>query len=570
MDPATFYFLIQTLAISIYLTLAGYVALTRSARRINLPYLLFALIQAFNAYSFYLSRSPSGEIAGIPLILRLRFALLAFLPGIFLHMFLPLLQGKSLRIARLLTRVAYLLGVLTASAAFLGELFIEGVRYRGAQGGYIVDPVFNSAGIIAILFWVTLSIISASAFLLYAARDHSHPRGQADARQLLLPWFMLILAGIAGSIGIALPSDSPPGLSLLLSGLDRLLSILAGLLLARSLLRFGSPVGRPIRHRLAPVILPLVAIVVADFLLMYSTDFLTSPLQPLRLVFISLIAGIILARPELPQCVAHWLGPTPPNDTDFAIHLHRSWESLAEGSYNVAQVAEMLLALQEQIQAEYVGVLELVNIDENRRLTFGRWEEGPRLYLNVEPFDWPLTEETLHQTTLTTPGINVPINLILPIHDEQNLAGILVIGKPMRGGVYATGDLRLAELLASQLSFALAYGLRLEEAVGMPQRVESSTVLLPEVNLAIRTFGRLDIYTQYGDSSTPRPSLRARPTPIPFPPIRSWSVSGRNIRKMLPLTAFTSRSMPCDAPLNPISRKGQFQNTSNGKVITTN
>ena len=80
----------------------------------------------------------------------------------------------------------------------------------------------------------------------------------------------------------------------------------------------------------------------------------------------------------------------------------------------------------------------------------------------------------------------------------------------MRGGVYSTVDLRLAELLASQLSFALAHGLRLEEAVGMPHRVDTQRVILPEVNIAIRTFGRLDIYTQYGDSSSPHPSLRAR------------------------------------------------------------
>ena len=86
----------------------------------------------------------------------------------------------------------------------------------------------------------------------------------------------------------------------------------------------------------------------------------------------------------------------------------------------------------------------------------------------------------------------------------------MLIGEPLRGGVYSTGDLRLAELLAGQLSFALAHGLRLEEAVGMPHRVETQTVLLPEVNVALRTFGRLDIYTQYGDSSAPRPSLRAR------------------------------------------------------------
>ncbi len=510
MDLTTFFFLIQAIAISIYLTLAVYVALSRSARRINLPFILFATIQAFNAYSLYLSWSPGGEVTGIPLILRFRIAVLSFLPGIFLHMFLPLLRDKPHRLAIHITRGAYVLGAINACAVFLGDALIDGFIYRGPQGADILDPHFNTSGIIAILVWVTLSMGAASTLLVYASRDHTQPRIQADARRLLFPWFLLIFAGIAGAVGIALPSDSTSGWSLILSSLDRLLSIVAGLLLARGVLRFGSPVGRPIHHRLTPVILPLVAVVIVDFLLVYSTDFLTSPLQPLRLLLIALIAGTILARPELPQRVAHWLGPTPPADTNFAVHLNRAWESLAEGSYNVAQVAEMLLALQEQIQAEYVGVLELVKIEENRQLTFGRWEDGPRIYLKAEPFDWPLTEENLRNKNLITSSIPGPPNLILPIHDEQNLAGVLVIGEPMRGGVYSTGDLRLAELMTSQLSFAIAHGLRLEEAVGMPQRVESQTVLLPEVNVAIRTFGRLDIYTQYGDSSAPRPSLRAR------------------------------------------------------------
>jgi DNA-binding SARP family transcriptional activator len=510
MGLTTFFFLIQAIAISIYLTLATYVALSRSARRINFPFVIFALIQAFNAYSFYLIRSPAGDVSGIPFILRLRIAVLAFLPGIFLHMFLPLLRGRYHRFALYITRGVYVLGGITACAAFWGNVLVNGTLYRGSGGADILDPLFNTTGIIATLLWVTLSMGSATALLLYAARDHTQPRIQADARRLVLPWFLLILAGISGTIGVALPVDSPTGLSLILSSLDRLLSIVAGLLLARGVLRFGSPVGRPIHYRLAPVILPLIGVVIVDFLLVYSTDVLTSPLQPLRLLLVALLAGVILARPELPQRVAHWLGPTPPDDTNFAIHLHRAWESLAEGSYNVAQVAEMLLALQEQIQADYVGILELVEIDANRRLTFGRWEDGPRLYLNAEPFDWPLTEESIRNTRLMTSGIPGPPNLILPIHDEQNLAGVLLIGEPMRGGVYSTGDLRLAELLAGQLSFALAHGLRLEEAVGMPHRMEPQTVLLPEVNVAIRTFGRLDIYTQYGDSSAPRPSLRAR------------------------------------------------------------
>jgi len=510
MDTTSLFFLIQAIALSIYLTLGVYVLLSRSSRRINFPFILFASIQAFIAYSFFLLQAPTGTPESIPIVLRLRWAVSSFLPALFLHMFLPLTRVKLQRLGSISTQIAYSLGLITALGFLFSDFLIEAVIYRGPQGADILDPLFNPFGIALTSLWLILGVGAASFFLTYAARDHTQPRTQADARRLLPPWILFILAGLLGSLSVGLSANSPPEMSLYLSLTDRVLSIVAGILLARGVLGFGSPAGKPVHHRLAPVILPLAVLIIVDYLLVYSSELLNSALFPMRLVLISFIGGAILARPELPQRVARWLGSTSPDDTYFAIRLHRAWQSLAEGSYNVAQVAEMLLALQEQILAEYVGVLELMEMDKNRRLTFGRWEDGPRLFVNAEPFDWPLTEEDLHQTEYELSNIPGPPNLILPIHDEQNLAGVLLIGEPIRAGVFSTSDLRLAELLASQLSFALAHGLRLEEALGIPQKIEPDSVILPKVDIAIRTFGRLDIYTQYGDSSAPRPSLRAR------------------------------------------------------------
>jgi DNA-binding SARP family transcriptional activator/tryptophan-rich sensory protein len=510
MVATTFFFLIQASTIIIYLTLAVYVALSRSARAINLPFAVFSLIEAFNAYSFSLVRYPGNVPSEIPIAIPLRWAALALLPGIFLHMFLPLVRGRLHRYATHIMKAIYASGMVTALAAFFGKGLITGVLQRGFEGVELLDPVFNPTGILITSIWMILAIGVATYLLIYAAHEKSQARLQADARRLLYPWALILLAGFFGVMAVLLPQESAPGLSIVLSLMDRLLSIVAGLMLAQGVLRFGSPVGRPVHHRLAPVILPLVAVVIVDFLLAYSSEFLNSPLHLLRLILIGLFAGMILARPELIQRIAQWLGPIPPDDTHFAIRLHRAWESLAEGSYNIAQVAEMLLALQEQIRAKYVGVLELVDIDEQKQLTFGRWEDGPRLFVHGEPFDWPLSEETLRRTNYSTSGIPGPPSLILPIHDQQNLAGVLLIGEPIRGGVYSTGDLRLAELLSGQLSFALAHGLRLEEALGMPRKVDLESVPLPMVNVALRTFGRLDIFTHYGDSSAPRPSMRAR------------------------------------------------------------
>jgi DNA-binding SARP family transcriptional activator len=510
MDATSIFFLIQAVSISIYLTLAVYVFLSRSPNRISLPFILFASIQAFIAYSFFLLRSPAGTPESIPTILRFRWAISSFLPALFLHMFLPLVREGLQRIATVCTQIAYGLGIVTAIGFLFTDFLITDIINRGPQGADLLDPVFNSLGITLASIWVILSMGAASFFLTHATRDQIQPRIQADAKRLLPPWILLILAGLLGSLSIAVSSDSTQGISLYLSLSDRILSIAAGILLARGILGYGSPAGSPIHHRLVPAILPFAAVIVADYLLVYCSEFLNSPLLLVRLLLFSLLGGAILASPELPQHVARWLGSTPPDDTNFAIRLNRAWESLVEGSFNVAQVAEMLLALQEQIQAGFVGVLELVDIDENRKLSFGRWEDGPRFFLHAEPFDWPLSEENLPQTDYEFSKLPGPPTLILPIHDDQNLAGILIIGEPIRGGVFSTSDLRLAELLAGQISFALGHGLRLEETLGVPKRVEPDAVILPKVNVAIRTFGRLDIYTQYGETKSPRLSLRAR------------------------------------------------------------
>lgn len=510
MDGTTLFYLIQAIAVSIYLTLAVYVALCRSSRYYHFPFIAFALIEAFDAYALFVLRSPGGAPSQIPIILRLRWSLLAFLPGVFLHMFVPLVRGKLRQRARMLAFTAYALAILTSIAAFSGNLLIEGTIHRGATGADLIDPVFNLNATFFMSLWILPALAIVTLLLIRATRDTDQLRLQADAERLIRPWITLMLAALLGGIAVFLPADSTPGLNLILALSERLLSILAGLMLARGILRFGSPVGQPIDPRLAPLLLPLAAVVIVDFLLIYNTQMEPSPLHLMRLLLIGLISGSVLARPELPARVARWLGPTPPDDTFFAVRLSRAWESLAEGSFNVTQVSESLLALQEEIGAEYVGVLELVDVDDHRVITYGKWEDGPRVTMKSEHIDWPLTETTLQQTEYQTSGLSSAPCLMLPIHDEQIFAGILIIGQPIRGGIYSSGDLRLAELLTSLLSFALAHGLNLEETPSIPRKVELDSVMLPSVAVAIRTFGRLEIYVQNGGARGPRPSLRAR------------------------------------------------------------
>ena len=509
MDATTLFFLIQAVTISIYLTLAIYILLLRSPRNIHTPFVLFALLEAFIAYSLFFNNSSGPSINGIALALRLRYAAIAFLPGLFLHMFYPLARNGHRRYAKLAARLAYGLGTLMALLVVFGANAIGSVIPRGAAGANLVDPVFDLRILLLAAAWVIPAIIAATLILVLAAQIPGKLRTRADAKRLLFPWGLLLVAALFGMISIFLPAGSAAA-GLRIKMLEQMLLIVAGVMLARGILRFGSPEGQPINRRLLVIILPLAALVIVDFFVIYNSQILTSPLYLARMFLISLVAGTILARPELPQKLTRWLGPTPRDNTLFAVRLSLAWESLAEGSFDITHVSESLLAIGEEIGAAYTGVLELVEANDHQVLTFGRWEDGPRLTISAEHLDWPLTEESLREVEFQTSGVPSPPNVILPIHDDQSLAGVLVIGEPLRGSTYSRGDLQLAELLTSLLSFALSHGLRLEEAPSLPRTIDTESLALPDVAVVIRTFGRLEIFTQRAGTRVPRPSLRAR------------------------------------------------------------
>jgi DNA-binding SARP family transcriptional activator len=382
--------------------------------------------------------------------------------------------------------------------------------HRGTESADILDPTFNPTGIFLIALWILPALAIATLYLIFASRPKMQHLIQANAKSFFQPWILLLIAALFSGLTISQPSDASPSLVLILALIERLLSIAAGLLLARGILRFGSPIGRLVDPRLAIIILPVAALVIVDFMVVYNTEILSSPLHLLRLLVVSLIAGTILARPELPQRIVRWLGPTPLNNTNFVVGLSLAWESLAEDTFNVSQISESLLALQEEIGAKYVGVLELVDIEDQSVQTFGRYDDGPRLTIDTVHLDWPLTEETLRKEEYQISGIPGPPSVILPIRDDQSLAGILLIGEKRKGSHYGRDEIISAELLTGLLSFAIKLGFLLQETPSIPKRLDIDSLPLPDVDVVIRTFGRLEIFTQFSDSGAPRPSLRAR------------------------------------------------------------
>jgi DNA-binding SARP family transcriptional activator/GAF domain-containing protein len=509
MEITQLFDLIQALAISIFVMLAIYLACFRSTFKILGPFVFIALIEAFFSYTYFLLAMQQGEPTGIPTLLRLRWAVLALLPGLFLQIFSFLVRGKRQRFALYTTYAAYILGIATGGAAFFERSWIIGIILPMPTEARLLDPIFHPTGVLIILTWVALAISLACSLLAVASRDASRTTLQTASRRLIPGWSVFILAAILGAIAIGLSGQIRPELSLILRMIERLLAMAAAILLARGILQMASPIRRRFRSIHLFGLFSAAAIALASPLFPSDGNAFLALLRPLPYASIGLIAGVLLAHPELLQRLTLLLGSPPQDETSFAIRLHRAWLNLAEGSFSIAQMAEMLLTLQEQMRAEYVGMLELMQVDESRRLTFGRWEDGPRFHIKAHHVDWPITEETLHHCDYQTSNLPGQPSIILPIHDEQDLAGILLIGKSLGGHFYSAGALRLAELLAEQLSFAIGHGLRLEEAVGMPRKVQAAPPFLPKVNIAIRTFGRLEIYTQHGEAQVAPPSKRA-------------------------------------------------------------
>jgi DNA-binding SARP family transcriptional activator len=510
MDTTLLFYLIQTIAVVIFLTLAVYVALNRSSRDIQLPFIAFALIEAFNAYALFVLRSPGGPPDVIPVTLKLRWALLSFLPGIFLHLYTRLLPMSLHRRARLVTFTAYTLASLTSIAAFTGDDLISGMIHRGPEAADILDPIFNLNGIFLVALWILPTLAILTLFIIYASRPSRPQRSQTNARGLYQPWTFLLLAALFGGISVYQSSNASPSFVLVLALIERLLSIAAGLLLTRAILQFGSHFRRSVDPRLAIVILPVVTLVIVDFLAIYNSENLSSPLHLAHLLLISLIAGTVLARPELPRLIAQWIGPHTLDGTLFTVRLSLAWESLAEGTFNFSQISETILALQDALGATYVGVLEVVDMADQSVQIFGRYDDGPRLTIDADHLDWPLTKESLDQVEYQISGIPGPPSIILPIHDDHKLAGILVIGETHRGSIYGRRAIQSAHLLTAMLSFAIRRGFLIQETTETGPNVDIDTFSLPDVAVVIRTFGRLEIFTQLDDSRTTHPSLRAR------------------------------------------------------------
>ena len=113
-------------------------------------------------------------------------------------------------------------------------------------------------------------------------------------------------------------------------------------------------------------------------------------------------------------------------------------------------------------------------------------------------------------TALEIHGLPGQPSLLLPVVADGELAGLLIIGEPRRGGEFSDANLRHAEALTQLISTALTKGVRL--ATSPLARTYGEGAFSPlGTPLTIHAFGRLQIHLRRGDQvRSPRLSGRAR------------------------------------------------------------
>ena len=506
---STLLFPVQALTVTIYVALAVYVSLNPTPRPIHRPFILFFIIGALDAWMAFVLLSPDGGVpSGLDALLRLRVALDFYWPLLFLHMAVYLQREKTPKALLSIRNASHLLMLGVGMLLIFGPAIIEGGVNRGAPAAYTIRPSLTPLGQIVYLGWLGLTAGVGSFFLASAASNSASARTRRDSRRVLAAWILLVGAGVLRALSRGLPWESSLAWSLMPILGHVSLSFIAGLSLAYGILRLGSPIGRPIDSRLSPLVMAAVPMTLIALL---PLELGHPGMQPIVSLAVGAIAGLLLALPGVSRWPEHWLGRRPPLETPFLSLLSTSWRSLAARELDTKQAAEMAGALQSELSAEFVTVLERMSSGDARSLSFGRGPSGPILHLPSDGVEWPITEAALKRVVISLDGTGPKPNMILPIRADDGLAGVLMVGDPLQGGVYGTDDVVKMEWLASFLAVAHKEGvsLVLHEESG-PALEDDDPCMLP-VPLAVRAFGGLQLFAEGKElTGASHVSIRAR------------------------------------------------------------
>jgi len=501
----------QVLALSVYVALAAYVVSSRGSRLVNLPFSAFCVTQAFAAFGSLVLNFPTAP-ASVPELLKLRAAVALLAPPLFLHVaFIPL-RGTRSRLGQALVVAAFAIGGSGAVLAGFTNRLFAGSVVRGLPGAYILTPILSPTGYAMVVLWLASIFAALVALLVCILWRAGSRRSISDARLLLAPCLLLILSLCSRAVLVSLPPAAPATVFVYLALAERCLSLLAGLLLANNVLRYGSPAGQPIHYGLGPLVLATSLAVLVDIGLLVYPGHTADRAYLMAPVLTGLVAGVLLARPEVLRLTDRWLGRQPPMESAFAARIRAAWQGLAADSAGPLRVQDLARALQSEISAAYVWVLERTAPPPAKpgSLVFGGGDGGPVVHFQSPDLDWPITPASVRDASMRAEGLPGSASFILPISIESDIVGILAIGEPERGGVYARGEIMRAELLVDLLSAAFSAKIPLVERSPSPPDHPPRDGA-PGATLTIRAFGRLEVISPPNSlGRTPPISLRGR------------------------------------------------------------
>jgi DNA-binding winged helix-turn-helix (wHTH) protein len=526
------FYIAQALSISLFTLLATYALLTGIPRRMRVPFVLLALVEAADGVATFLLCDPSGAPpTGIPWLLRLRWAIGPLVPVIFLQLGLANLEDhRALRLGRRLLWTGCGLAALTAFLALSGNNLLAGAFNSGPLGAFTIGPVLGPLATPVTIVWFVIALLVITPLLAYAARSVPRSGARAQAYRLLWPWLVIGFSSVAAAIAEQPAPAWLPHLPLGLAIAQRLLTLLAGGMLAFGVLRYGSPAGRPLDHRMAPAVLAAV------FLIFFGLQLFLAGAPPdtvWTLVCLAVLAGVILAVPQLGRIGESLFRQSEPLRGPFGRELRQAWCTLASQQFDVSDARDLLEGLRREIDAEFVLPLLAMPACEGQGLAFSSGDGRPRLALESPLQDWPLQGDALRLATVAESSFGGPINQVLPLSTPDALLGLLAVGEPRRGGVYSADDLIKIEWLANLLALASQMGVPIiEGSVARPSDAaqENEAAVLPVIKVI--SFGRLEIRLEGQEPR--RLPLRARqvlayllaeyPNPVPAPTLmeRLW------------------------------------------------
>ena len=299
------YYVILFLGLSFFVGLATYVFLSRDRRPIHRPLVLFLLVQAaqFGAIALVKLQGADGPDPSLVWTLRARFALAFFTLPLFIHMAACLMQGRARQRALGFMRLGYPLAA-GAAALTLGPTWIMAAPLlRGPLGGNTVGAVLTPSSFTLAGLWDVLAWIGAVSVLLYARNRRDAPGARADLIRLSAAWLVLLLADMVGVAALLAQADSPT-IASRLGNLQYMTCIVAVVILAAGILRYGSPAGRPMPSAMGiSALLAVGALVSLDLLPLLDPSAMTHTAMLIVAPVGGLVTGALLGKidPRLPE-----------------------------------------------------------------------------------------------------------------------------------------------------------------------------------------------------------------------------------------------------------------------------